>query len=478
MSKHLPSRRKFLGGMAALAGTSVTPFALNLAAMSSAAAQNASDYKAVVCLFMAGGNDNFNTVLPTDSTSWNEYQRLRNTGTTGSIALPAVGAAGGVLPINPINAQGRSFALHPSLAPLKTLFDSGNAAIVANVGTLVQPTTLSQYKARAVALPPKLFSHNDQQAVWQSMQTEGSASVGWGGRMIDMLASANSNSTFASVSSAGRALFLSGKTFNQMQVGSSTPPVINSFGVPLYNSSSLNNPMGAIAAGEYSDPLMKEHANVVKSALNAQAQLAASLPAAGAGGVPDPTPYVNPVTGQSAVNPLAQQLQMVARLIAARNALGLRRQVFFVTLGGFDTHSGQIAKQADLLARLSHAMAYFNSTMTSLQGTDMRKQVTLFTASDFGRTFASNGDGTDHGWGSHHFVMGGAVKGNDIYGTMPITGVGHQLDVGSGSLLPSISVDQYGATIASWFGLSATQIADVFPNIVNFSTRNLGFMNA
>lgn len=476
MSKLIHSRRKFLGGMATLAGAGITPFALNLAAMSSAAAENAADYKAIVCLFMAGGNDHFNTVLPTDSSSWNEYQRLRASADSGSIALPAVGASGGVLPIVPINTQGRSFALHPSMAPLKALFDAGRAAVVANVGTLVQPTTLSQYKTQSVALPPKLFSHNDQQAVWQSLQPENSGTVGWGGRMVDMLAAANSSATFSAISSAGRATFLGGKTFNQLQVEASGMPAINTLSEPLFGIPGQYAPMPSIIAADNIDPLMKEHANVVKSAIAAQAKLAASLPPKGSSGVPDPTAYTNPLTGKSGVNPLALQLQMVARLIAARDSLGLRRQVFYVSLGGFDSHDGQIAKQADLLAKVAHAMAYFDTAMTSLQGVDMRNQVTLFTASDFGRTFASNGDGSDHGWGSHHFVMGGAVKGRDIYGSMPVSGVGHNLDVGSGALLPTISVDQYGATLAKWFGLSATQVADVFPNIGNFSTRDLGFM--
>ena len=156
--------------------------------------------------------------------------------------------------------------------------------------------------------------------------------------------------------------------------------------------------------------------------------------------------------------------------------MGVKRQVFYVGITGFDTHDDQRVRQADLLAQLSHAMSYFYGTLKSLNGADLQKQVTLFTASDFGRTFTSNGDGTDHGWGAHHFVMGGAVKGKNIYGTVPAVGLGHELDIGSGALLPTVSVDQYGATLASWFGLSATQIADVFPNIGNFGTRNLGFM--
>jgi uncharacterized protein (DUF1501 family) len=473
---HHPSRRQFIGKILALAGSGSVPFTLNLAAMGNAAAQNASDYKAIVCLFLNGGNDHFNTVLPTDSTSWAEYQRVRTTSDSGSIALPGVGATGGVLPIIPTSPQaGRSFALHPALGPLKELFDAGRLGVVANVGTLIQPTTLTQYRAGAVALPPRLFSHNDQQATWQSSQSEASASSGWGGRMADIMASANGNATFTCISSAGNALFLAGRTVRQYQMSGTTAVPINKLNDSLFGVPAGSNPLRQIITGEQSDPFQKEHAAVVTRAISAQSTMSSAILASGSG-VPDPTPYVNPNTGVAAVNPLAVQLQTIARIIGGRSALGVRRQVFYVNLGSFDTHDYQRTNQADLLARMAHAMAYFDGVMGSLQGTDMRKQVTLFTASDFGRTFTSNGDGTDHGWGAHHFVMGGAVKGKDIYGSMPVTGLGHALDVGSGALLPTTSVDQYGATLASWFGLSASQIADVFPNISNFTNRNLGFM--
>jgi uncharacterized protein (DUF1501 family) len=476
MHDHNQSRRSFVGKMLALAGGSSVPFTLNLAAMGTAAAQDASDYKAIVCLFLNGGNDHFNTVLATDSTSWSEYQRVRTTIDTGSIALPAVGAAGGVLPIVPTSPQrGRTFALHPSLQPLKDLFDAGRCAVVANVGTLVQPTTLAQYKA-GVALPPRLFSHNDQQATWQSSQSESSAVSGWGGRMGDMMASANGNATFTCISSSGSALFLSGRQVRQYQISGTAAVPITRLNDTLFGVPSGSNPLRQIVSGDHSDLLQKEYAAVTTRAINAQSAMASSMLPAGASGVPDPAPYVNPNNGTSGVNALAVQLQTVARIIGGRNGLGARRQVFYVSLGGFDTHDFQRINQADLMARIAHALAYFDGALSSLQGADMRKQVTLFTASDFGRTFTSNGDGTDHGWGSHHFVMGGAVKGRDIYGTMPVTGLGHTLDVGSGSLLPTTSVDQYGATLASWFGLSASQISDVFPNINNFSNRNLGFM--
>ena len=476
MSQHSSSRRGFLGKMLALAGGSSVPFTMNLAAMSSAAAENASDYKAIVCLFLAGGNDHFNTVLPTDSTSWNEYLRLRSSAQAGSIALAAPNLLGGVLPIVPATPQdGRSFALHPALGPLKDLFDAGRAAVIANVGTLVQPTTLAQYKA-GTALPARLFSHNDQQAMWQSSQTEYAANAGWGGRLGDMLAASNSNATFTTISTAGNALFLSGRSVRQYQINGLAAVPMNRINDTLFGVPAAANPLRQIISGPQAGPLEKEYAAVAARAIDSQAQLSGAMLSADASGVPAPQPYVNPNTGALAVNPLAVQLQTVARIIGGRSALGAKRQVFYVSLGSFDTHDFQAQAQADLLAKVAHAMAYFDSAMASLQGIDMRKQVTLFTASDFGRTFTSNGDGTDHGWGSHHFVMGGAVKGKDIYGSMPVTGLGHDLDVGSGALLPTTSVDQYGATLASWFGLSATQIADVFPNIGNFSTRNLGFM--
>ncbi|MGV7206618.1 DUF1501 domain-containing protein [Oxalobacteraceae bacterium A2-2] len=470
---HIPnSRRHFIGNMLTLAGGSAIPFSLNLAAMGTAAAQTAADYKALVCVFLTGGNDAFNTVLATDSTSWSEYRRLRATGS--AIALAAPGAAGGVLPITPTTAQsGRTFALHPSLQGMKTLFDNGSAAIVANVGPLVQPLTKAQYLSSAYTKPSKLFSHNDQQATWQTLAPEGSQSSGWGGRFADMMASANTSSMYTAISAYGNAMFLSGRTVQQFQVSPDMAPIANLNGTLFGASgSALRN----IITADSTDAFQKEHAAVMRRAITSQASLSSAMLPAGSSGVPNPPAFISPVTGASSVNPLAVQLQTVARMIGARNAMGLKRQVFYVNLGGFDTHDAQVGTHSELLAKLAHAMTYFDSVLATLQGADMRKQVTTFTASDFGRTFSSNGDGTDHGWGSHHFVIGGAVKGKNIYGTMPVTGVGHAQDVGSGALLPSYSVEQYGATLASWFGLSATQLTDVFPNLVNFSNRNLGFM--
>ncbi|MFZ6773669.1 DUF1501 domain-containing protein [Undibacterium sp. SXout7W] len=482
MKKINASRREFLRTSALLSassavGATAAPFALNLLTVASAAAQTSqSGYKALVCLFMFGANDHANTVLATDSSSWSQYLSVRTTNESGSIALPAVGTAGGVLPITPDTAQpGRSFALHPAMGELKGLFDNGRAAIISNVGPLIVPTTLAQYKAASVPLPPKLFSHNDQQSLWQAYAPEGAA-YGWGGRMGDLLASNNANPLFTAISASGNAVFLAGKNINQYQVSSSGAVPIGGLSGSLFGSSAAANPLKAIITSDNSNLFHKEYAAVTNRSINAQSLLSPAMAAAGASGVPNPTQYTNPNNGALTTNPLAVQLQTVARIIAGRSTLGAQRQVFFVSMGGFDTHDFQRTAQADLLAKVSHAIAYFDTVMGNLQGADLRNQVTLFTASDFGRTFTSNGDGTDHGWGSHHFIAGGAVKGRNIYGDFPVTGLKHNQDVGSGSLLPQFSVDQYGATLASWFGLNATQINDVFPNIKNFSNRNIGFM--
>jgi uncharacterized protein (DUF1501 family) len=472
------SRREFLRAaslMSAL-GTTAAPFALNLLTMGAAAAQTGNDYRALVCLFLYGGNDHANTVLAVDPDSWSSYQSVRITDQAGSIALPAAGASGGVLPISPASPHaGRQFALHPSLGPLKTLFDAGRAAVIANIGPLVAPLTLAQYQAHSAPLPPKLFSHNDQQSLWQSYGPEG-ANFGWGGRMGDLLASANGNSTFTSVSASGNAVFLAGRNVDQYQLNPAGAVAIDGLGGSLFGLAAGANPLQEIITGTRSNVFEKDHTALVKRAIGAYGVLSAAMLPAGPGGVPNPTQYTNPNSGDAANNPLAMQLQAVARMIGGRAALGVKRQIFFVSLGGFDTHDGQRARHADLLARVAHAISYFDTVLASLNGTDLRQEVTLFTASDFGRTFTSNGDGTDHGWGSHHFVVGGAVKGRQIYGRFPVTALGHAEDVGLGSLLPAVSVDQYGATLGKWFGLSDAQIADVFPNIGNFSSRNLGFM--
>ncbi len=509
------SRRVFLaqaGRLSMLAGAGA-PLALNLLAAGSAAAQSAGDYKALVCVFMFGGNDAYNMVLPTDAASWQAYSGTRNQA-PDSIALLAPGTApsataaaasparlGGVLPIAPINAQGRTFALHPLMGSMRTLFNTDRRlAIVPNIGPLVMPTTKAQYGLSNHPKPKRLFSHNDQQNTWQALAPEG-ATRGWGGRMGDLLAGQNSRAAFTAISAAGNAVWLAGQTVQQYQVGSNgaTRLGVDTNG-RVYGSVDVGSALHRIVSGTRGSHVFEaDLAAVAQRSIEAEATLRNALrPASDAefGTMPgtgsysaanDPKlQYDNPLTGTRSANSLAQQLQVVARMIDAglRGQTGVRRQIFFVSMGGFDTHDNQNRSHADLMARLAQALAYFDSSIGALGA---RNNVTTFTASDFGRTFTSNGDGTDHGWGAHQFVLGGAVRGGDLYGRFPTVGVkngnNNNFDsspdqLGNGSMLPGTSVDQLGATLGAWFGLSAAQLADIFPNLANFnaSERNLGFM--
>jgi len=467
MSHQQLSRREFLRRASILSGSvgaAGVPLALNLATMGSAVAQTA-DYKAIVCLFLYGGNDASNMVLPTDTTSWSAYTTVRSQG-TDPIALRPVGTApdptvaagspaalGGVLPIVPnftaftVNNT-RTFALHPAMAEAKALFDQGRMAVIANAGPLIAPMTKAQYQNNSVPRPPKLFSHNDQQSTWQALKPEG-ARVGWGGRLGDLVASGNGNSTtFTNISVSGNAVFLAGDSVLQYQVGTGGAVAIGNITGTLFGSSMASTNFRSIITADNQHLFAKEHAAIVKRSIDAQALFQGAFTAT-ASIVTPPTPYIQPSTRAPANNGLATQLQTVARIIGARSDLGVQRQVFFVSMGGFDTHDNENRGHADLMARLSHALGYFDSVLGTL---GLRDRVTVFTGSDFARTFTSNGDGTDHGWGGHHFVYGGAIKGTEIYGRFPTVGLSHSDEVGSGSFLPGVSVDQIGATIGKWFG--------------------------
>ncbi|MDO9073157.1 MAG: DUF1501 domain-containing protein [Rubrivivax sp.] len=512
------SRRVFLqhaGTMGVLAGAGA-PLALNLLAAGSAAAQSATDYKAVVCLFLFGGNDAFNTVLPTDAGSWQAYTSTRDQA-PDPIALLAPGMAastgaavgtparlGGVLPLLVPDARGlnpgRSFGLHPLLGGLKPLFETERRlAIVPNVGPLIRPTSKAQYAQAAHPRPASLFSHNDQQNTWQALAAEG-ATRGWGGRMGDVLAAMNSRTVFTSVSATGNAVWLAGQNVQQYQVSTGGALRMGADDAGrIYGSTAVADALQRIASRSRGTHVLEaDLAAVSARSIDAEFTLRNALrppgdapfgtaPASGGyNGNNDPKMlYDNPVTGAKAFNSTAQQFQIVARMIDAglAGATGVRRQLFFVSLGGFDTHDLQNRNHADLMARLAHALAYFDGALGALNARD---KVTTFTASDFGRSFTSNGDGTDHGWGGHHFVMGGAVKGGDIHGRFPILGTkngnNNNFDsspdqIGNGALLPEVAVDQLGATLGRWFGVSDTALADIFPNLANFDAgkRDLGF---
>ncbi|MFZ5720615.1 MAG: DUF1501 domain-containing protein [Pseudomonadota bacterium] len=509
-------RRHFLrvGGAFSALGVGA-PLALQLAAAGSAAGQTAPDYKALVCVFLYGGNDSHNTVLATDQDSWGRYFAARNTGAdpialmppgtaptpvgqtnpvTGRVAAADMPEAwGGVLPISPrtaqpipagTNAATRTFALHPFLAPLQSLFGAGRLAVLANVGPLVQPTSKAQYQARSVAIPTSLFSHNDQQSTWQALSTEG-ARTGWGGRFADLIAGMNGTSTlFTAVSAAGNAVFLSGQSVVQYQLSTAAQPavVINSAqGNSLFGSSlAPTRVRDLVTDTSLANSFAADYATVVARSMSAATTVNSAFSQSIVTAVPTVADYTNPITGQTETNTLALQLQTVARMVAASAALGVRRQVFFVSLGGWDTHDFQNTTQPNLLAKVAHALSYFDGALSNIGGVDRRSQVTTFTASDFGRSFTTNGDGTDHAWGAHHFILGGAVNGGDIYGQYPTLGADlggfNNPDAVGGAQIPTTSVDQYGATLGRWFGVSDAEIQVIFPRLRNFGTSYLGFV--
>ena len=458
--EHDQSRRAFLkrGAALGLAGVA-TPFVTSLAAIGEAAASVATDYKALVCVFLYGGNDYANTLPPYDQASYNQYQAARSV-----LALDRNALAGTVL--NPATALpgGRQYALAPTMAPLIPLFNAGKLAVALNVGTLVQPTTKAQYNAQSVKLPPKLFSHNDQQSYFQASNPEG-ATTGWGGRIGDLFQSGNGSSTLTCVNATGNAVYLTGTSAVQYAVGSGGPIALINNSTQLYSSATAMSTLKSLITGPATNILANEHARVTKRALDTYTQLNGALATAPAASFP-----LFP-TGNS----LADQLKLVARMISVSNELGAKRQVFFVSLGGFDMHDFLLRDHPTQTALLANAMKAFYDTTAALGVAD---KVTTFTGSDFGRTLQANDDGSDHGWGSMHFVMGGAVNGQKFYGTPPAIGNGTPDDVGQGRLLPTISVDQYASTLARWFGVTNGQMTTVLPNMGNYnpSTWNLGFV--
>ena len=454
------SRRAFLKRAAALGMVgAAAPFATSLAAIGEAAAATASDYKALVCVFLFGGNDYANTLPPYDQASHALYQAAR----------PALAHARDALtptllnPTTPL-AGGRQYALAPTMAPLVPLFDAGKLAVMLNLGTLIQPTTKAQYTANSVPRPPKLFSHNDQQSFWQASGAEG-ASSGWGGRIGDLFEAGNATATVTCINASNNAVFLTGRTAVQYAVSTTGPVALLNNASSLFGSTTAASTLRSLMTAGSTNLLANEHANVSRRALDTYALVNNALAGAPAANFP-----LFP-----SGNSLADQLRIVARLIAVSQTLGARRQVFFVSMGGFDTHDGLATAHPGLVGNVASAMRAFYDTTAQLGVAD---QVTTFTASDFGRTLQPNSDGSDHGWGSMHFVMGGAVNGRAFYGTPPEIGSDTPDDVGQGRLLPTLSVDQYAATMASWFGVGASDLATVLPNIGNYapSARNLGFV--
>ena len=453
------SRREFLRRSAVVAGAGfAAPWALDLAGLASAA-PDGDDYRALVCLFMYGGNDHYDTFVPNDAASYAAYSAAR----TG-IAR----ARDTILPISPIDGftGAGTFGFAPELAELHQIFDEGALAVMPNIGTLIRPLDKNGYENRSNR-PPQLFSHNDQQSYWQASSPEG-ATTGWGGRIGDLVLDGNASSTFTCVSVAGNAVMMTGRDAFQYQVSSG--------GVTqLRNDTFRYDPAVAgireVMELQPAGLFPSTYTGVSRRALDAADDLSAAVRSAETRH--DFDAMFPADSGNGDLDRASSQLKMVAKLIGAGRSMGLRRQVFFVSMGGFDNHSGLLQRHPQLLAGLNGSLAAFHRA-TQQMGVD--ENVTSFTASDFGRTLTSNGDGSDHGWGGHHLVMGGSVRGKRVYGTVPTIADDGPDDVGRGRLLPTTAVDQYASTLARWMGAGSSELDAVVPNIGNYSVTDLGFM--
>ena len=456
-SENLLTRRKFLRGCAALGATSLAATVFDLRRIA-AAAPLAGDYKALVCRFLYGGNDSNNLLVPRGP-DYPAYAAARGTLALSQASLRA---------ITPLNGDGRQWGLHPNLAGLQNLFGQHRLAFLSNVGPLVAPVTRAEIDAGTAALPPQLFSHSDQTVHWQTGIPDQPARTGWGGRTADLLSSLNAGSEVSmSMSLAGNNTFQIGSAVTQYQVSPD-----GSIGLGwYYDGNEWNHPpsiaIRKLLARSYGNLFEKGYRDVFQRALDQDRLLSGALEGAPA------LQTVFPDTW------LGRQMNTIARLISVREALGLRRQVFFCAADGYDTHSNQINGQpevgahADLMTELDGALtAFYNATVELGVASD----VTTFTASDFGRTYISNGDGSDHGWGAHHMIVGGAVDGGKIYGTVPTLAVDGPDDIGDGRWIPTTSVDEYSATLAQWFGVAASDLPLVLPNLGRFGSTDLGFM--
>jgi uncharacterized protein (DUF1501 family) len=494
---HEHTRRAFLkrAGQLAFTGAAL-PTAINLAALGEAAAFNAGDdYKALVCVFLLGGCDYANTLIPADAASYAAYQAIRGTAgstghnrvalgraneTVGGVNVPGIDStlltpvAGGA-PVSVIGQTGLQYALHPSMTGMQRLFNTQKAAVLLNCGPLVVPLTRDRIRwvgSSPYPLPPRLGSHNDQQSVWQSFAPEG-ARTGWGGRLGDLALSSNGASSLFTCIGTSNGVFLSGNEAPMYQIGSNGALRINAINAP-YSFGNVGSAITQMMSPEgRSHALERAYSIVGTRTVNAEATITNALNA-----FPSTDAPFSTFPGD---NPLAVQLRIVARLIAARSRLNIKRQVFMVLVGGFDSHSRLLADHARNMGAVSSAMTAFHEAMESLGAAN---DVTAFTTSEFGRSLSVNGDGSDHGWGSHHFIVGGAVNGGRFYGYAPPVSVGNtaapqdQWHIGQGRLIPTTSVSQYAATLAKWFGVENSELtgsASVLPYMDNFAGQQLTF---
>jgi len=465
MAKHKYSRRDFLGAAPCLALGTTTLFSslINLKAMNSLMGSTAvvgDEYKALVCILLSGGNDSFNMIVPRSDNEYSEYAAVRS-----NLAIPQ----DELLPITPNTTDGREFGLHPSMTGLQSIFQQGNAAFVNNVGTLVEPVSKPQIESQTANLPLGLLSHIDQAAHWQTAFPQERVSTGWGGKMADILRSMNTNDQVSmNISLGGNNIFQRGEEVSEFAINNDGGVSVYGYGGGDSFLNLMTSDISSMNNKQYEDVFKDSYSGVLKRSIESNEFFNEAIENVG---------VLN--TQFSNNNNLSRDLRMVAQSIAARNTLGAKRQIFFVQMGGFDTHDDTGNVHSDLLSRLDNALSEFYAATEELGVSDC---VTTYTISDFARTLTSNGNGTDHAWGGNTIVMGGAVKGKEMYGEYPIISLNTDLELGGGVLMPTTSTDQYFAEIALWFGISPNDLSLILPNIDNFYNINtdegrLGFLD-
>ena len=456
------NRRQFLRHSCSMGVASATlgSSLLQLGMARQASAQTAGDYKAMVCILLAGGNDSYNMLVPTDLDQYNAYAGIRS-----DLALPRED----LLPLANTDTSGRSYGVHPGMPGLQGLFDDGNAALLAGVGTLLGPLDAISIQDPALKLPLGLFSHSDQIQQWQTAVSDVRVAQGWGGRIADILEMGTpANGISMNISLAGNNVFQSGSLTTPYAISpqGDGAPALSGYNDEGEIGDFTRASIDALLAAPQENLFRTEYGSRLTLAIESQAVFVDALQSGGE----LPTTFSD--------GPFSQAMRQIARVINARDALGASRQTFFVTVGGWDHHDEVIANQAAMLPGIDAGLVEFQAAMNALGIAD---QVTTFTTSDFGRTLTSNGRGSDHGWGGHHIIMGGAVNGGQIFGEYPELFEGNPLDVGRGIYAPTTSVDEYFAELALWFDVAGGDLETILPNIGRFYTpmtggRPLGFM--
>ena len=443
------TRRGFLTHSCSLgmASATVASTVLQLGLSRTAAAQSAPGYRALVCILLAGGNDSYNMMVPTDDDQFGEYSSIR-----ADLALPQ----NELLTLPGTTANGRSYGLHPGMSGLHSLFANGDAAMMANVGTLLEAFDAEAVQNGTAKLPLGLYSHADQISQWQTAVPDGRIAEGWAGRIADLMQDVNlQNGVSMNISLSGSNVFQSGNQAGEYSIDATGD------GAPGLNAYDDGSDFGAfkkvmvdsLLAVDQQHILRREYSRRLRDAIDAQAVFVDAMQTSPS------------LTTQFSPGYFSQSMRQIARVIGARDSLGASRQTFFVTVGGWDHHDDVLDNQAELLPQVSAGLQEFRDALVELGVFD---DVTTFTTSDFGRTLTSNGKGSDHGWGGHHIVMGGSVQGGSIYGDYPILSASSPLDVGRGVYAPTTSVDEYFAELARWFGVPASELDQVLPNVRSF----------